>query len=125
MAILTLCLEKDIDTIIIYFEKITDYYKEELSNLEPYQRYVQLFYGFKEHSDLFDLLLKSPFQCHNVFDFNFFIHQNNQHDTPEEHYRYIGMVYAYRFITREWFQNGMNESPEEMAAILCNILEQS
>lgn len=107
------------------YQKITTYYKEDLSHLEPYQRYVQLFYRLKEHSDLFVLLLESPFQYHNLFDFHSFIHQNNRPDTPEEHYRYIGKVYAYRFIAREWFQTGMNESPEEMAAILCNILEQS
>ena len=105
------------------YKKLQDYFKEELSILEPYQRYVKLFQRLKERSDMFELLLKTPFQHNKVFDFDFFIHENKAPSIPEEHYRYIGMVYAHRFIMREWFQNGMIESPEEMAEILCNIFE--
>lgn len=112
---------KDISTTL--YEKIADYYKEELSNLDPYQRYAQLFHRLKDRSDMFELLLKSQFQFNNVFDFDYFIHRNEQPATPETHYRFTGMVYAHRFIMREWFQNGMKESPEEMATILCNIFE--
>lgn len=112
---------KDISTTL--YEKIIDYYKKELYNLEPYQRYVQLFHRMKNRSDMFELLLKSQFQFNNVFDFDYFIQRNELPSTPEEHYRYVGRLYAYRFIIRKWFQNGMKESPEEMATILCNIFE--
>ena len=105
------------------YEKIANYYVDELKHLEPYERYVKLFYRFIEHKNLFKLLLMENFQNNNIFDFYFFINHNISHPTVETHYRYIGMTYAHRFIIREWFQNGMKESPEEMAVMLCNMLE--
>lgn len=102
-------------------KKITLYYKEELITLDPYTRYVKLFERLKDNAPTFDLLLKSNLQHDIIFDFEVFINQNNAPSSPEEHYHYIGMVYAHRFIMRDWFQNGMKESPEEMASILCKL----
>lgn len=120
------CKEDVLDDISnTLYEKIANYYNKELHSLEPYQRYVQLFERLKEHADLFELLLKPQFQHSNVFDFNFFIHQNQTPSTTEEYYRYIGMVYAHRFIMREWIKQGMKESPEKMATMFCNIFQQN
>lgn len=104
-----------------FYEKIATYYFEEICSLEPYERYVKLFYKFAEREDMFKLLISSNCQSTNLFDFDYFVNRNITHNTSEEHYRYIGMVYAHRFIIRDWFQNGMKESPEEMAIILCNL----
>lgn len=106
-----------------FYEKLVTYYFDELYPLEPYERYIKLFYKLIERKDMFKLLLTSNCQSSNIFDFHFFVNHNITHPTAEEHYHYIGMAYAHRFIIREWFQNGMKESPEEMAVILCNTLE--
>ena len=104
------------------YEKIVTYYYESLYPLEPYQRYVKLFYKFKERADLFKILLTSQCQSANIFDFHFFVNHNITHSTSTEHYHYIGIVYAHRFMIRDWFENGMKESPEEMAVIFSTYL---
>lgn len=105
------------------YEKLAIYYTEKLCPLEPYQRYTKLFEKITVHADWFKLLLISQFKKNNIFDFDSFIKQNILLNTPEDHYRYIGISYAQRFIIRDWFQNGMKESPEKMAAIFCSLFE--
>lgn len=103
------------------YEKISVYYTQELSVTSSYERALALFQKLKEKSDWLKIMALFSAQNAHLFNMVNYIEKMQPATTPQEHYNYIAIAHSQRAIILEWFQNGMKESPEEMATIFSNI----
>ncbi len=99
---------------------ITDYRLE--SN--PKAWYLDLFNLIKEKSDTFGLLLKAKVPHSFVFKAESLAEQLFQCKTPKERYLAIAISKSVTEISATWFENGMKESPEEMAEFFVELFHQ-
>lgn len=109
------------DVSMQIFQSISNYYANEKYADNPYQRYLDLFIQMKNHSDMLNLFFHAKISRDKIFNFNEYLVQFFAHQSPEEHYRTIAIWYSLKEIIIDWMQNGMKESPEEMAEILVEI----
>lgn len=88
----------------------------------PRQWYLDCFLAIKKHQDWFRLLLKAKMPP----DFIFHAQHKNDDDLmklpPKERYHQIAVQSAVKQVVIAWFENGMAESPEEMADICQSLL---
>lgn len=99
---------------------VADSLTEERYCRNPRQWYEDCFRAIKENADIFNLLLQAKLPP--VFLFQEKKEEQEQQEQQEplpakERYRRIALRSAVRDIVIDWFQNGMVETPEEMAAI--------
>lgn len=87
----------------------------------PYQWYVDFFQAIVEHPDIFDLLIQAKVPHDYLFNATTLTQQSDAPQTAKEHYFAIAASNALKEIIIDWFQNGMKESPEEMAEILMEL----
>ena len=75
----------------------------------------------QKHSDAFRLLLHANVPREYILKTMTFFEQFITYNTPMEHYRAIALSTALKQVTLKWFENGMQETPEEMAEFFCSL----
>lgn len=106
------------------YEKLMYYYMHELENSDLYDRYVMLFSKLQENADWFQVALLLNSNQTYIFNVSTYVKQYLNPVSQVEHYRYIAIIHSQRAIILDWFQNGMKESPEQMAKIFIEIFKE-
>lgn len=113
------------EDIIEEFARIT--YKE-LSNLitdetlqtDPYKWHCNLFSAIKRDAQTFHLLILAKVPHQYISKVGSLLEPLLTFETPYERYQAIARSTALKEIVINWFNHGMQESPEEMAAFFIN-----
>lgn len=108
------------DICATIYERLATYYMQNL-HTTTYDKVLSLFQKLREKSDWLKVIAIFSAENTQLFNMVNFIEKMQPLTTREEHYRYIAIAHSQRAIILDWFQNGMKESPEEMAAIFSNI----
>ncbi len=89
----------------------------------PKKWYEDLFRSVAENAELFQLLIKAQVPRNVVlkFDEGRILQELQKDNSPMERYRAAAILRAMTEVVVLWFQNGMKESPEEMAEMLIEI----
>lgn len=103
------------------YQRLSQYYMKEMCENTPYERALFLFRRLKENAEWFHLALILGTQNKQIFNMDAYVEQFLSPQTPTEHYLYIAIAYSQRAVIVNWFENGMKESPEEMAEIFINL----
>lgn len=87
------------------------------------QWYQEFFQKIEDNTEEYRLLIKAKVPTDFVFQFDqeSLLKTFQKDSTNMERYRAIAIVKALAEISLDWFQNGMKESPAEMAEIVCHI----
>lgn len=91
----------------------------------PYDKYLFFFQQLKTNAEWVQIF--SMLSAHNkhIFNISRYIKNRTPPKSAYEHYQYVAAFHSQRAIILDWFENGMNESPEEMATIFCNLYKDS
>lgn len=81
----------------------------------PWQWYVDCFAAIKENAEIFNLFIQAKLPPDFIFHANQQAEDGQPELSPKERYRTIAKQSAVKEIIVNWFQNGMEETPEEMA----------
>lgn len=108
------------DIAVAVYGRVTTYL-EELKTRTPYERYRALFQRLKEQIEWFRIITMVSDRNQHIFNITPYIEEYLSPDSVEDHYRYIALAHSQRAIILNWYENGMKESPEEMASIFVNI----
>lgn len=81
----------------------------------PKLLYFDLFKAIETNSETFRLLIKAKVPHSFLFQTGPLVEQPVQNKTSKERYRYLAINKALTEVIIDWFENGMVESPEEMA----------
>ena len=89
----------------------------------PKEWFQDLFQNIADHSDAYLLLIRAQAPKNLVikFDENRLLKELQKDDSVTEKYRALAIGKAIMEIAVSWFQNGMKETPEEMAEIMLKI----
>lgn len=109
------------DLAIGIYQKMTSTYLKDLTLDNLYERYVTMFSQLKEHSNWFGILSSVKTYSKVTFGIDLIFNTYSGTLTAEEYYRGIAVFHSQRGIILSWYENGMKESPEEMAAIFYNL----
>lgn len=87
------------------------------------QWYQEFFQKIEDNTEEYRLLIKAKVPADFVFQFDqeSLLKAFQKDSTNVEHYRAIAIVKALSEVSLDWFQNGMKESPIEMAEIVYQI----
>lgn len=81
----------------------------------PWQWYVDCFAAIKENAEIFNLFIQAKLPPDFIFHADHQTEDGQPELSPKERYRTIAKQSAVKAIIVNWFQNGMEETPEEMA----------
>ena len=104
----------------VYYQVSNSFFKNE-DLKSPYEKYLLFFQRLQTNVEWFRIL--SVLSLHNkqIFNISTYIKNNTPPKSPNEHYRYIAAFHSQRAIILHWVENGMKESPEEMATFFCEL----
>lgn len=96
--------------------------EDECYKKQPYLWYLRFFSSVKEHADIFKLLIQADMPASMNNTASSFIEKIKPAHSTTEYYKNLAFEGAFSKILLGWFQNGMKESPEEMAKLCETIL---
>lgn len=105
------------------FQYILDFMLKHKFQEKPKEWFKDLFQNISDHSEAYLLLIRAQAPKNVVikFDENRILKELQKDDSVTERYRALAIGKSITEIAVEWFQNGMKESPEEMAEIMIKI----
>lgn len=104
-------------------KELADSSKDERYKKQPYLWYLRFFSNIQEHADIFKLLIQADMPASMSDTAASFIEKIKPARTVREYYINVAFEGAFVKILLGWFQNGMKESPEEMAKLCEDILQ--
>ena len=108
-------------------DEIFSYIWEFLSNHDfyenPRQWYIDLFQNISDHADAYQLFVNAQVPKNVVlnFDEECLLKKLQRSDSTLDRYYARAIIKSVSELVLVWFENGMKESPEEMAEILLKI----
>lgn len=88
---------------------------------DPRQWYLDCFTYIQENAEYFRLLIQAKMPPDFIFQTSLDTENKVKKLPPQERYRAIALQSAAKDILVKWFQYGMQETPEEMADICCEL----
>lgn len=105
-----------------FFKELADSSADEQYKRQPRLWYLRFFSSIKEHADIFKLLIQANMPASMSNTASSFIEKIKPAHTVKEYYKNLAFEGAFTKILLGWFQNGMKESPEEMAKLCEEII---
>lgn len=96
--------------------------EDERYRIQPHLWYLGFFSCIQEHADIFKLLIQADIPACISDTAVSFIEKIKPARTTKEYYKNLAFEGAFAKILMGWFQNGMKESPEEMAKLCEDII---
>ena len=87
-----------------------------------YELFLELFNYIIKYKDIFEILDKSHYPKQLYHQSMSFLDRIIKTKNKKEYYYIVGIEGAYMKILFHWFNNGMKETPEEMAKLCTEIL---
>lgn len=106
------------DVAAYFYKNLYESYLQKIDKSKSYDHYRMLLQYIQEHEEWFGILTSLDEHTHNIFSVDPYIKQYFFSQSSEEYYLYIAIIHSQKAIIVDWFKNGMQESPEEMARIL-------
>lgn len=106
-----------------FLKELADSSKDERYRKQPYLWYLDFFSCIQAHADIFKLLIQADMPASMSDTAGSFIEKVTPAHTTEEYYKNLAFEGAFTKILLSWFQNGMKESPEEIAKLCEDILQ--
>ena len=110
---------KDLAATVYYQVSNIVFHNEELKS--PYDKYVFFFQKLKTNAEWFQTLSMLSAQSRQLFGASTYLQYHPQAQSALEHYQNVAAFHSQRAVILDWFENGMKESPEEMAEIFSHI----
>lgn len=112
---------EDISNII--YQKISNFYTKDMCECTPYERDFSLFRILKENEEWFYPALTLSIQNKHIFNMDQYEEKLFSSPNQSEHYLYLAIAESKKAIILNWYENGMKESPEEMATIFSELYQ--
>lgn len=105
------------------FEYLLEFVSEYKVHENPKEWFGDYFQTIIDHQDAYKLLIgaKVPSAFFFQFDTEKLLRELRKDDSKLEHYRALVMTNALSEVSLSWFQNGMQETAEEMSEIMYQI----
>ena len=103
------------------YEQMTGTFLQDLNLDNLYERYTLLFERLKDNADWFEILSSLRPYSNLAFNPSAHLKKPTSSLTTEEYYQCIAIFHSQRGIILSWFENGMKETPSEMAAIFLKL----
>lgn len=104
------------------FELILRYIGNPFNKDTTVEWYISFFEGFIQNIDRIKILIEAGF--HERFSLMINKRIIKKYDSLYDRYRMIGLNGALQMIMREWFENGMKESPREIGELCFKLLNE-
>jgi len=105
-----------------FFDSLTQSLDGVRSPEDFYRWYRDAFQIIYDRADLFRLLMLSHLPKHALVGAEVILERVHPSSTPEEHYRLVALENGFAAILADWFNSGMKESAETMAALCVKTL---
>lgn len=106
-----------------FLKELADSFKDERYKEQPCLWYLEFFSCIQAHADIFKLLIQADMPASMSDTAASFIEKIEPAHTTEEYYKNLAFEGAFTKVLLGWFQNGMKESPEEMANLCEDVLQ--
>ena len=104
-----------------FYDKISIYFIREVNARSNLERYTALFQYIKDQSEFMDLYLAIKQKNSHLMTSNPYIEQYYANLSIEKQYCVQAFWRGIREISVRWAENGMKESPEEIATLITNL----
>ena len=105
------------------FQYVLEFLSEHKIYENPKEWCLEYFQKIFDHRNEYKLLIKAKAPTEFVFNFDeeCLLRELQKDDSSLEHYRAVAIMKALSEIALIWFENGMKETPKEMAEMMCQI----
>lgn len=105
-----------------FFDSLTQSLNGVQTQDDFYKWYRNAFQAVYNRAALFRLLMMSHLPKHTLIGADAILERIHPSSSPEEHYRLIALENGFAAILADWFNSGMKESAETMAAFCVKTL---
>ena len=108
-----------------FLNVLSDFIADSRYQSAPYLWYYDLFQTIADNADIVRLLLKARVPHQFLFKTEKWAKELQINQTPKERYRSTAIVKSITEVATDWFEHGMEETPEEMAEFFVELFHQA